>query len=346
MPAVMHHHDVRSVAGASYPMLCDGPVAHGGMLDVDEMELARLDFYELCFGYERVAAEISVDGTPCAVDVYRPAVVPGAPGPAWSLADWAETWGEISTLAAAEVMRQMGQAAPAEIGQRFGMIRARAQSYLRAQRWQRPRAVGRGGRGDMIVVEALHHPYHGFFTLEEMRARFPRFDGTLSKPAERGIFRAADAVTVLPYDPVRDRVLIVEQVRFGAFGHGDPDPWLLEPVAGIVDAGETEEATAIREAEEEAGVHITDLHLIGRYYPSPGGIAQVLISYIGIADLPDDLPGPGGLESEGEDILSHLVPFDDAIALIATGEAAVGPLLLSLQYLALHRDRLRARGSG
>ncbi len=48
---------------------------------------------------------------------------------------------------------------------------------------------------------------------------------------------SADAVTVLPYDPVRDRVLLIEQYRFGVHMRGDPRPWVLEPVAGRIDAG-------------------------------------------------------------------------------------------------------------
>jgi nudix-type nucleoside diphosphatase (YffH/AdpP family) len=345
-PAILPGHEVRWVAGASYPMLCDGVAAAGMVMEVDAADLARLDFYEACFEYLRVPVQITLDDAALPAMLYRPADPQGTPGAPWSLEDWAQNWGAISTLAAVEVMRQMGRVTPSEIGQRFGMIRARAQSFLRAQDWRRAATVARGARASEVVVDAQRYPYDGFFTMEEMIARFPRFDGTLSAPVERGVFRAADAVTVLPYDPVRDRVLLIEQVRFGALGHGDPAPWLLESVAGIVDAGETEAATAIREAAEESGVTILALHLIARYYPSPGGIAQVLTSYIGIADLPDDLPGVGGLDSECEDILSHLVPFDQAFAMIASGEAAVGPLIIGLQYLALNRDRLRAATAG
>jgi nudix-type nucleoside diphosphatase (YffH/AdpP family) len=221
------------------------------------------------------------------------------------------------------------------------MICARAQAELAAQGWRRPGLVGRTPHRDTVEVVARRHPYTRFFTVEELAIRHPRFDGALSAPQERAVFRVADAVTVLPYDPVRDRVLMVEQIRLGAFVHGDTRPWLLEPVAGMIDAGETAEEAARRETAEEAGLSLGALHLVARYYPSPGGIAQVLTSFVAIADLPDGAAGLGGHDHEGEDILSHLVPWDTAARMLETGDAANAPLVLSLQWLMLHRDRLR-----
>ena len=155
-------------------------------------------------------------------------------------------------------------------------------------------------------------------------------------------FGRGEAVTLLPYDPVRDRVLLLEQFRAAPFAQGDPEPWLLEPIAGIVDAGESVEASAHREAQEEAGITVDSLVFISRYYPSPGATAQVLYSYAGIADLPDDLASTGGLSDEGEDIAVHLVSFADAMAMLESGEIAVAPLVISLQWLAANRARLRA----
>ena len=180
-------------------------------------------------------------------------------------------------------------------------------------------------------------------TLEEIVARFRRFDGGWSAPAQRVVYRVADAATVLPYDPVRDRVLLIEQVRFGAIGQGDAAPWLLEPVAGMIDAGESAEDTLRREAEEEAGLTLGALHFVARYYPSPGGVAQVLHSYLGIADLPDAAGGRAlGHPEEGEDILGHVVSYAEALRLLEAGDMVNAPLILTMQWLAQHRAHLRA----
>ena len=253
---------------------------------------------------------------------------------------WQETWGAITTRAAAEMMDAMslGQTAD-EVDARHGMITSRAQAYENTARWQRPRTVGRPmGRGKVEHVgTTLNHL--GFFTLETLGLRHARFDGGQDLEIARAVFRAGEAVTLLPYDPVRDRVLLVEQFRAAPFAQGDAEPWLLEPIAGIVDAGETVEASARREAVEEAGLTVGDMHFVSRYYPSPGATAQVLYSYVAIADLPDDLEQTGGLADEGEDIAVHLVSFDHAMQMLDSGEIAVAPLILSLQWLATHRER-------
>ena len=52
--------------------------------------------------------------------------------------------------------------------------------------------------------------------------------------------------------------------------------------------------------------------------------------------------GQGGLETEHEDIRTHVLPFARAMGLIPSGEAANGPLVLCLLWLERERDRLRA----
>src|SRR5690606_30651548 len=132
--------------------------------------------------------------------------------------------------------------------------------------------------------------------------------GGWSAPLLRAVFMSGDAAVVLPWDPVRDRVMLIDQVRAGPVARGDGAAWLYEAVAGRVDAGETPEAAALREAVEEAGLTIDRLIAGPHHYPSPGAVAEFLYLYVGIADLPDGIEGVGGLASEAEDIRSHLMP--------------------------------------
>lgn len=343
-PAALAGHRAAWVEGASWPMLekRDGARAEGALIIPEPQSLLRLDFYEACFGYTRHPIRVLRDGAEIDAEAWFPPEQTGTPGADWSLATWARQWGDMQLQAAAEVMRQMGREKPADIARRFPIIRARAEAYTRAARWRRPGHVGSRFNRDDAVHHGSRHVHDGFFNTEEMRASHTRFDGTSSGPLTRSVFRVADAVTVLPYDPVRDRILLIEQFRFGPYAHGDANPWLLEPIAGLLDAGETAEVTARREAREEANLTLGTLHFIGRYYPTPGGVGQVLFSYLGIADLPDSAAGLGGHAGEGEDILSHLVPYDLACRMLAEGDMANAPLILTMQYLMMHRDRLRA----
>lgn len=214
-------------------------------------------------------------------------------------------------------------------------IRARA---ARAAPAEERRKVSAGD----VEVATRAEPYARFFAVEEQDLRFRRFDGQLSQPVNRAAFVSGDAVTVLPYDPGRDRVLLVEQFRFGPHLRGDANPWQLEAIAGRIDAGETPEATAIREAREEAGLEISRLVPIAGYYPTPGAVTEFLYSYLALVDLPDSAIGTFGLASEAEDIRVHLISFERLMQLCASGEVGNAPTLLSAFWLARERAALRA----
>jgi len=341
---------VMAARATGWPVLVEAKAqaAQGLVISADAAALDRLDAYEACFGYARFPVVVEMGGTTRSVSVYRPVVdaaqaLPETDGP-WALADWVRDWGAIEEWAAQEVMHQLQSAPPDAVGRRFGIIASRAQALVSTQNWRRPALLGANPPRSDVRLVAQEFPYTKFFAVEEVTLSHRQFDGRMSAPQERAVFRASDAVTVLPYDPLRDRILLIEQLRLGAYVQQDPHPWLLEPIAGMIDAGENPQTTARREAKEEAGLTLGALHHVARYYPSPGGVAQVLHSYVAIADLPDDITGIAGHLAEGEDILSHIVPWDLACAMLAGGDMANAPLVISMQWLQLHRARLRASG--
>ena len=250
----------------------------------------------------------------------------------------------LIVAAAHEVLAYMPFEPARNVAARRKMILVRADSRLRAHKG-RPMGQGtslarQGFDLEAVKTHASSYPYSDFFAIEEQILSHTQFDGTPSDRMKRAAFVSADAVTVLPYDPVRDRVLLIEQFRVAPFVRGDHQPWLLEAIAGRVDAGESEETTARREAMEEAGITVTDLHLVSGYYPSPGAMTEYVTSYVGIADLPDEVVGVGGLEDEHEDIASMLLSYDDFISLADQGALDTGPLMLSALWLSRHKHKL------
>ncbi len=121
-------------------------------------------------------------------------------------------------------------------------------------------------------------PYRGCFRIEAYRLRHQRFGGGWTEVMTRELFERGHAAVVLPYDPARDVVVLIEQFRIGAYAAGR-GPWLIEAVAGIVEPGEEPEDVARREAMEEAGCAITALEAIGTVMPSPGGSSEILHLY-------------------------------------------------------------------
>ena len=343
-PAWLADHAVDWAAGESFPVIrpAPGATAHGLFVpDITAAEAARLDFYEDGFGYEVHPVDVLHDGVSEPALVYMPEPGRWRPGAPWSLDDWAGRWGAVVTEAARDVMAQQGRRASAAVLARYPMMLTRAGARLRARHAPGPADLRRSPAPEDVTLHSLDQPHAGFFAVEAARLGFRRFDGSMAGPVTREAFVMGDAVTVLPYDPARDRVLVVEQFRAGAWARGDANPWSLEPVAGRIDGGETPEQAAHRETLEEAGLTLQALCFVARYYPSPAAVAEYLYSYVAVADLPDTTPGSGGLASEDEDIRTHVLSFDALMALVASGEVQNGPLLVTALWLSHHRDGLR-----
>jgi ADP-ribose pyrophosphatase len=146
-------------------------------------------------------------------------------------------------------------------------------------------------------------------------------------------------VCVLPYDPQRDCVVLIEQFRVGALDKS-ANPWLLELVAGLIDKDEVPEEVARREALEEANLPLTSLWPITQYYPSPGGSDERVHLFIGRCDSAG-AGGVYGLAEEGEDIRVHVWPLEDALAALKEGRIDNAASIIALQWLALNRAEVR-----
>lgn len=181
--------------------------------------------------------------------------------------------------------------------------------------------------------------YQGVFRMVQLSLRHRTFDGGWSSTFTREILERKSAAAVLPYDPVLEQVVLIEQFRAGALSN-PLGPWLLEVVAGIYDKEEKPRDVAIREAEEEAGCKILDIYPICEYFVSPGGSNEVLDLFIGRIDA-TEIGGIHGLEDENEDIRAFTLPVDEAFTLLQEGKIKTSPAIISLQWLQLNREWLR-----
>lgn len=306
----------------------------GRVLEVSADSAARLAFYMEVLGAQ--PQTVSVGDAPALAYGW-----PGAEAP-WDAPAWTARWGDVMARVAHDVLLHQGRLSVAEMRGSLGMIVARAGAWCRAQAARAPAVVQHGFTAQDVVTDRFDRPYMNYFAVEEREVRFRRFNEEMSPPILRAAFMMGDAVTVLPYDPVRDRVLVVEQFRFAPFTRGDTMPWSIETIAGRIDPGEHPEDTARRETREEAGLEVSRLEFIAEYYPSPGAVSEYLYTYVGLVDLPDDAARVAGLEEEAEDIRGILLSFDQLMAMLSSGEMRAGPLVTSALWLQANRDRLRA----
>jgi 8-oxo-dGTP pyrophosphatase MutT (NUDIX family) len=119
-----------------------------------------------------------------------------------------------------------------------------------------------------VVVLEQAVAFDGFFKVIRYRLRHRQFAGGMGGELGREVLERGHAVAVLPFDPMRDQVVLIEQFRIGALGVV-ADPWLVEPVAGIIEPGEPAPEVARREALEEAGLELMDLVPACSYFASP-----------------------------------------------------------------------------
>ncbi|MDN7140299.1 NUDIX domain-containing protein [Pseudomonas sp. JQ170] len=191
---------------------------------------------------------------------------------------------------------------------------------------------------DVEIVERLNC-FKGFYQLDRVRLRHELFAGGMGQEISRELFVRHDAVCVLPYDALRDEVVLIEQFRVGAMGKV-ANPWMIELVAGLIDKDEVPEEVAHREAQEEAGLKLQTLWPMTRYFPSPGGSDEYVHLYLGRCDSAG-AGGLHGLEEEGEDIRVKVWAFEDALQAVRDGLIANAATIIALQWLALNRDEVR-----
>jgi len=87
---------------------------------------------------------------------------------------------------------------------------------------------------DDVRLKPIENLYDGFFKINLYQFKHALFAGGESEVIRREILERGDAVAVLPYDPVTEQVLLIEQILIGAI-KSKHTPWLLECIAGMTD---------------------------------------------------------------------------------------------------------------
>ena len=199
-----------------------------------------------------------------------------------------------------------------------------------------------GKRSDVEVI-SCEDVYEGYLKVRKYQLRHRLFDGDWSEEMTREVMERAHAVAVLPYDPVRDEVVLIEQFRPGMYDDNH-DPWSIECVAGLIEADESLECVAHREVEEETGLKVTALQQIHRMYASPGVFSEHVWIYVARVDA-SKAGGIFGLDHEHEDIRAFTCPLDKSLRMLDAGQILASHSLIALQWLALHRQEIRKRWS-
>ncbi|MFJ1928820.1 NUDIX domain-containing protein [Streptomyces sp. NPDC088131] len=178
-----------------------------------------------------------------------------------------------------------------------------------------------------------------WYVLRRTTFDYQHSDGHWSRE-QRETYDRGDGATVLLHNTGRRTVLLTRQFRLPAYVNGHPDGMLIEAAAGLLDGDAPEEAIR-REAAEETGHVIGAPEPVFTVYMSPGSVTERLHFYAAPYDpvtpvTPVTALNDGyGVAEEGEDIATLELPFDEALAMIRSGDIADAKTIMLLQWAAL-----------
>ncbi|WP_062204364.1 NUDIX domain-containing protein [Aureimonas sp. AU12] len=192
---------------------------------------------------------------------------------------------------------------------------------------------------DFTIAEE-RRAFDGFRPLDVVTLDHAPLGRDLPSHVRREIVRGGRCAVVIPYDPVRDEIVVIRQFRIGA-ALATPHAAPLELPAGGIDEGEDAMAGAARELEEETGLDTLAISHCYTILTTPGLTDEVAIVFLALVDV-SSLDGRGGKEDEAEDILAIRAPVDALIAAVDDGQIANGFLVGATHWFARH-GRTRAR---
>ena len=329
-----------------FPVMIPEPnsEAYGLVLkNLSEPDVERLNYYELGFDYVLATTSVETHAGQIGVSAYFCNRSDMATSKLWSYDDWLSDHSEIQYLAAREFLDFFGTKFGDTAQVMYNSILKRAEVFVSESSTPSSALEIGPDLNTNIQIEDLKREYLGFFALNQVDLKYPFFDNSTSGLKSRTILMGSEASLILPYDPILDKVLLVEQFRIGPFCRGDKAPWVYEPVAGMIEFGEKPEDAAKREVFEEAGIQVTNLVKINSGYPNPGEATTYFYNYIGIVDLSDYSPGIYGVRDEGEDIRTHVIDFKKVLSWSISNKLRVLPLTTMVLWLALNKPKLYSK---
>lgn len=152
---------------------------------------------------------------------------------------------------------------------------------------------------------------------------------------EREAYDRGNGATILLYNPKQGTVVLTRQFRMPTYVNGNQDGLLIETCAGLLEGDNPEECIR-RETEEETGYQIHKVTKVFETYMSPGSVTEIIYFFIGEYSSAMKVSIGGGLDHEQENIEVLEMPFNDAYAMIKSGEIKDAKTIMLLQYAKLH----------
>jgi GDP-mannose pyrophosphatase NudK len=174
-----------------------------------------------------------------------------------------------------------------------------------------------------------------WYTLKKYTYEIVKQDG-IRQIQTREVYDRGNGAVILLYNQEFKTVILTRQFRLPSFVNGNKKGVLIEACAGLLDKDNPEEAIK-RETEEETGYRIKEVKKIFESYMSPGSVSEILYFFIAEYTPSMKVHAGGGIEHEQEDIEVLEIPFNEAFAMIGSGEIRDAKTIMLLQYIKINQ---------
>lgn len=173
-----------------------------------------------------------------------------------------------------------------------------------------------------------------WYTLRKITYQYSDANGKLSIQS-REAYDRGNGATILLYNQKNQTVILTRQFRMPTFVNGNPDGYLIETCAGLLDKDNAEDCIR-RETEEETGYKISQVQKVFEAYMSPGSVTEMLYFFVAEYSKEMRVSDGGGVEEENESIEVIELPFSEALSMMNKGEIKDGKTIMLLQYALLN----------
>lgn len=185
-------------------------------------------------------------------------------------------------------------------------------------------------KNPIIKIQKTELLSDNWYILNKVTYDYQKEDNTVETHI-REVYDRGNGAAILLYNSTQKTVILTRQFRLPSYLNGNTSGMMIEVCAGLLDKDHPEQCI-IRETEEETGYRLSTVHKVFETYMSPGAVTEILYLFVGEYDASMKVNEGGGLDAEQENIEVLEYTFDEAFAMIQTGEIKDAKTVMLLQY--------------
>jgi GDP-mannose pyrophosphatase NudK len=182
----------------------------------------------------------------------------------------------------------------------------------------------------IIKIQKTELLSDNWYILNKVTYEYQKEDNTVETHI-REVYDRGNGAAILLYNSKQKTVILTRQFRLPSYLNGNKSGMMIEVCAGLLDKDHPEQCI-IRETEEETGYRLSTVHKVFETYMSPGAVTEILYLFVGEYDASMKVHEGGGLDAEQENIEVLEYTFDEAFAMIESGEIKDAKTVMLLQY--------------